>query len=199
MQRESAASRRPQWRKKPEPPLGAEVSVGPGAGVAVSREFGLAGADSSTASLGFAQRGGPGEKGASLHCPGKPLILTALGPAGVRSQSQASSHGGHLSRPLPALDPGGHWPASSPPLWSRQACPVPWPAVGTARLHTALPPCLRGLLFFLFLRGRRVAPVSLCTSPRLAPTVPAPPARLEELCRPLPGPASLPFMPHLLL
>ncbi|XP_069401187.1 ladinin-1 isoform X1 [Ovis canadensis] len=39
-QRESAAGRRPQWRKKPEPPLGAEVCGGPGAGAAVPGERG---------------------------------------------------------------------------------------------------------------------------------------------------------------
>ena len=60
---------------------------------------------SSTAGLGSAQHGGPGEKGASLPHPGNPLVLTALGPAGVRSQSQASSRAGRLSHPLSTLDP----------------------------------------------------------------------------------------------
>ena len=61
-----------------------------------------------------------------------------------------------------------------------QACPAPCPAAGTARLHAASPPCPRGLLLFLLLRGRRVTPVSPCTYLRLAPTVSVPPTRLEE-------------------
>ncbi|XP_055280316.1 ladinin-1-like [Moschus berezovskii] len=92
-QRELAAGRRPQWRKKPEPLLGAEVSRGPGAGAAVPG-------------------GGLGKKGvpAPPHppCPGNPLVLTALGPAGVRSQCQAGSRAGPLSCLLSTLDLGPH-------------------------------------------------------------------------------------------
>lgn len=93
----------------------------PGAGAAIPGGYGPAGAHSSTAGLGPAQRGGTGEKGVSLPRPMNPLVLTALGPAGVRSQSQASSRAGCLSHPLSTLDPGGCWPASSPPLWGRCA------------------------------------------------------------------------------
>ena len=49
--RELAAGRKPQWRKKPEAPLGAEVSGGPGVRAAVPGERGLAGTHSSTAGL----------------------------------------------------------------------------------------------------------------------------------------------------
>lgn len=93
----------------------------PGAGAAIPGGYGPAGAHSFTAGLGPAQRGGTGEKGVSLPRPMNPLVLTALGPAGVRSQSQASSRAGCLSHPLSTLDPGGCWPASSPPLWGRCA------------------------------------------------------------------------------
>uniref|UniRef100_A0A8C6DF17 Ladinin 1 n=1 Tax=Moschus moschiferus TaxID=68415 RepID=A0A8C6DF17_MOSMO len=135
-QRELAAGRRPQWRKKPEPLLGAEVSRGPGAGAAVPGVHRPAGTHSSTAGLGFFPRGAWGKRGvpAPPHppCPRNPLVLTALGPAGVRSQCQAGSRAGPLSCLLSALDPGGRWPASSPPRWGRralwQACPVAWPA-----------------------------------------------------------------------
>ena len=46
-----AAGRKPQWRKKPEALLGAEVSGGPGVGAAVLGERGPAGAHSFTAGL----------------------------------------------------------------------------------------------------------------------------------------------------
>ena len=79
-----------------------------------------------------------------------PLVLTALGPAGVRSQSQASSRAGCLSRPLSTLDPGGCWPASSPPLWGRCA------------------PCRSGC-------GRCASAQSLATLSTWAPALPPPP------------------------
>ena len=142
-QRESAAGRRPQWRKKPEPPLGAEVCGGPGAGAAVPGERGPVGAHTSTAGLGSAQHGGTGEKGVSLPHPGNPLVLTAFGPAGVRSQPQASSCASHLSRPRSALDPGGRWLASSPqPCGCRRAPRLVW--LRALRVCTASPPCPHG-------------------------------------------------------
>ncbi|XDB46389.1 hypothetical protein AB1E18_000003 [Capra hircus] len=58
-QRELAAGSKPQWRKKPEAPLGAEVSGGPAVWAALPGERGPAGTHSSTAGLA----GGPGGQG----------------------------------------------------------------------------------------------------------------------------------------
>ena len=54
-----AAGSKPQWRKKPEAPLGAEVSGGPAVWAALPGERGPAGTHSSTAGLA----GGPGGQG----------------------------------------------------------------------------------------------------------------------------------------
>ena len=105
MQRESAAGRRPQWRKKPEPPLGPKVSGGPGAGAAVPGESGQL-VPSPPCRPGLCPAWGAWGKGSVPGPPQEPLVLTTLGPtAGVRSQSQASSRAGRLSRPLSTLDP----------------------------------------------------------------------------------------------
>ncbi|XDB46388.1 hypothetical protein AB1E18_000002 [Capra hircus] len=58
-QRELAAGSKPQWRKKPEALLGAEVSGGPAVWAALPGERGPAGTHSSTAGLA----GGPGGQG----------------------------------------------------------------------------------------------------------------------------------------
>lgn len=127
------------------------------------------------AGLGSAQHGGTGENGASLPCPGNPLVLTALCPTGVRSQSQASSHAGCLSHPLSTLDPGGRWPASSPPLWGRRALWLGW--------HLSRTPVGSGVPCALFSCRHCASAQSLAT---LSTQIPA----LPPLPFPLPFPPS---------
>lgn len=56
--------------------------------------------------------------------------------------------GRHPLRPSGAGVPRGLAGIFPTPLWG-QVCPVPCPAAGTARLHTASPPCPHRLLLFL--------------------------------------------------
>ena len=98
---------------------------------------------------------------------GHPLVLTALCPTGVRSQSQASSHAGRLSHSLSTLDTGGRWPASSPPLWGRCA---PW--LGWHLSHT---PVGAGMPRALFRCGHCTSAQSLTTLSTQIPALPPPP------------------------
>ena len=124
MQRESAAGRRPQWRKKPEPPLGPEVSGGPGAGAAVPGESGQPVPSPPCRpglcpAWGYWGNGGIPALPQEPPCPNRPLSHRCEEP--VPGQQPCWS-------PLPlAFHTGyGRTLASILPTPLGQACPVAW-------------------------------------------------------------------------